>query len=399
MAKGKILTGILGGTFDPIHIGHLRVAEEVRESQRLSEIWFIPAATPPHKQNVGASFLHRYEMVRRAIEGCEYFSALDIESKRDGPSYTIDTLKELDKFYGDTREFFFILGSDAFLGFDTWKSYLDIPKYANLVIMVRDAEDNAVLKEFLYKTWPSYKEVGRDHFKAKDVKDIVFQQVTHLQISSTDIRKKCKDSKSIRFLVPETVREYIVVHRLYFDQINDNGLEQKQQSMEGKLALENMEKGILVEHNPVKKSEQQQLKGIELVEELVKRVWENKGENIVVLDVRKLSSITDYFIITHGRSTRHVQGMVDKIQRQMRKIGVKCSGIEGEQEGKWCLMDYNDVVIHIFYEPIRYVYDLEGLWSQADQIEFDLPKEVSSDKELDEYDLDDFDDFDELEEE
>jgi len=397
LAKNKIRTGILGGTFDPIHIGHLRVAEEVRESQRLSEIWFIPAASPPHKHNVEAPFLHRYEMVKRAIEGCEYFSVLDIEARRKGPSFTIDTLKELNKDFGDQREFYFILGSDAFLSFDTWKSYKEIPYYANLVIMVRDKDNISLIKNFLYKSWPNYKELKSGYFNADTgLKDIILQEVTHLQISSTDIRKRCKDALSIRFLVPEQVRCYILDKGLYLEGINDNGLEQKQQKMEGKLALENMKKDLLESKKKVQLNNKKELKGLDLVEELVKEVWKNKGENIVVLDVRELSSITDYFIITHGRSTKHVQGMVDKIRRQMRKKGVKCTGVEGEREGKWCLMDYDDVVIHIFYEPIRYVYDLEGLWSQADQIEFEFPEEPSY--EVIDEDLD-FDDFDELEEE
>ena len=397
MAKNKILTGILGGTFDPIHIGHLRVAEEVYESQKLSEIWFIPASSPPHKHLVEASFHHRYEMVKRAIEDCSYFSVLDIEAKRKGPSFTIDTLKHCYKQFGDQREFYFILGSDAFLGFDTWKSYREIPRYSNLVIIIRDKDDIPLIRDFLYKQWPGYYELKAGYFhRDDDLKDIIFQEVTHLHISSTDIRRRCKSSLSIRFLVPESVRCYIISNGLYLKEINDNDLRQKQLKMEGKLALGNMKNSSLEGPGKVQFKDKNELKGLNLVEELVKQVWENKGENIIVLDVRELSSITDYFIITHGRSTKHVQGMVDKIQRQMRKKGVKCSGVEGEREGKWCLMDYDDVVIHIFYEPIRYVYDLEGLWSQADQIEFEFPDRQSYEV-FDEEDDFDFDEFDELE--
>ena len=394
MAKDKIRIGILGGTFDPIHIGHLRVAEEVRESQKLSEIWFIPASSPPHKHLVEASFSHRYEMVKRAIKDCEYFSVLDIESKRKGPSFTIDTLKALNKEFGDQKEFYFILGSDAFLGFNTWKSYKEIPCYANLIVMVRDKNDIPLIKNFLYKYWPEYSELKEDFFYSeKKLKNVILQEVTHLQISSTDIRKRCKKSLSIRFLVSEQVRCYILEKRLYLKEINDNGLEQKQQKMEEKLALENMKDFSLEGPKKIQVENDSKLKDLNLVEELVKQVWENKGENIIVLDVKGLSSITNYFIITHGRSTKHVQGMVDKIQRQMRKKGVKCSGIEGEREGKWCLMDYNDVVIHIFYEPIRYVYDLEGLWSQADQIEFEFLDKQGYEI-IDEEDDFDFEEFD-----
>ncbi len=108
----------------------------------------------------------------------------------------------------------------------------------------------------------------------------------------------------------------------------------------------------------------------ELVMTIAHEVLENKGEDVVVLDVRGLSSMSDYFVISHGRSTRHVQGMADNILRSLRKKGIKCLGVEGEREGKWVLMDYGDVVVHLFYGPVREFYDLEGLWSQAPRIEF-----------------------------
>ncbi len=119
-----------------------------------------------------------------------------------------------------------------------------------------------------------------------------------------------------------------------------------------------------------------------IVREIASEVIENKGEDPVILDVRGLSSLADYFIISHGRSTRHVQGMADKMRRALKKKGIHCIGMEGENEGKWILMDYGDVVVHLFYGPVREFYDLEGLWSQAPRIniEENQPTDTLSNK-------------------
>ncbi len=106
----------------------------------------------------------------------------------------------------------------------------------------------------------------------------------------------------------------------------------------------------------------------ERVGAIVHEVLENKGEDVLVLDVRGLSSLSDYFVIAHGRSTRHVQGMADNVLHNLRNKGMKCLGVEGEREGKWILMDYGDVVLHLFYGPVRGFYDLEGLWNQAPRV-------------------------------
>ncbi|MBW1933858.1 MAG: ribosome silencing factor, partial [Deltaproteobacteria bacterium] len=92
------------------------------------------------------------------------------------------------------------------------------------------------------------------------------------------------------------------------------------------------------------------------------------GEQVVILDMRGFSSLADFFIISQGRSTKHVQGIANKLRKNLRKKGTKCRGVEGEKEGKWILMDYGDVIVHLFYEPIRDFYDLEGLWSEVPKI-------------------------------
>ncbi len=116
---------------------------------------------------------------------------------------------------------------------------------------------------------------------------------------------------------------------------------------------------------------------MEKVKEIASEVIGNKGEDVVILDVKGLSSLADYFIISHGLSTRHVQGMADKMRRALRKKGIRCVGLEGEKEGKWILMDYGDVVVHLFYGPVREFYDLEGLWSQAPRMDVEINQDAN----------------------
>lgn len=340
--------GLLGGTLDPIHFGHLRSAEEIREALELDEIWFMPAALPPHKEPSKLTpFIHRLAMVELAVASMDYFKTTAIEDERPGPSYSIDTLKELRERHKDEAEFFFILGSDAFLDIETWKEYGSLTDYASLVIMRRGHEDSSGLKEIISRAFPSHCIQGEnDIFIAHDGGAIYLYSVTYLAISGTDIRRRARSGLSVRFLVPEEVRTYMKKNSLYAESTGDPSP-----------SLEDMEtKAAFSSEDPV--------------QQIVSEVLGNKGEQVVVLDMRGISSLADFFIISHGRSTRHVQGIANKMCKNLRKKGIKCRGVEGEQEGKWILMDYGDVIVHLFYEPIRGFYDLEGLWSEVPRIIF-----------------------------
>lgn len=338
--------GLLGGTLDPIHFGHLRSAEEIREALELDEIWFMPAALPPHKELSNLTpFTHRLAMVELAVAYMDYFRTTAIEDELPGPSYSINTLKELRKRYKDEREFFFILGSDAFLDIETWKDYGSLIDYVSLVIMRRGREDSSGLKEVISRAFPNHciQQGEKEVFIAHDKGAIYLYPVTYLAISGTDIRRRARSGLSVRFLVPEEVRIYMKKNSLYIKSASDP-----------------------VPFLKDKESKVASLK--EPAQKIVSEILENKGEQVVILDMRGLSSLADFFIISHGRSTRHVQGIANKMRKNLRKKGIKCAGIEGEQEGKWILMDYGDVIVHLFYEPIRDFYDLEGLWSEVPKI-------------------------------
>jgi len=184
--------GILGGTFNPIHIGHLILAEEVREKLKLDKVIFVPTYLPPHKDNSDIAPAHaRLAMIKLAIKGNRYFLASDIEIKRDGRSYTIDTLKEFEKAYPQD-ELYFIIGSDLLKYLDDWKDLQEIIK------MVR----------FIVATRPGYPlEKIPSHISTIPIRAV--------DISGFEIRKAIKEDKSFRYLVSEAVLKYINKKKLY----------------------------------------------------------------------------------------------------------------------------------------------------------------------------------------
>lgn len=330
--------GLFGGAFDPIHFGHLRSAEEVREALALNELWFIPTARPPHKDIKDITpFAHRLAMAELAVMGLERFRVISIEAERQSPSYSIDTLRELKKRYPDA-EFYFILGSDAFACITSWKDYRDIAGLASVVIMGRLHDNWDEVRKVIAMAFDGYEEVRQGVFVSSKGCAIYLQQVTHLDISSTNVRRLASMGRSIRFLVPDGVIKYL----------EDNGLYRK------------------------------------LAQKLAQEVLENKGEKVMILDLRGLSDFTDYFVIAHGRSARHVQGIAGKVQEALASKGVRPSSVEGETDAKWILLDYGGVIVHLFYEPLRGFYDLEGLWSQAPKTYLNGPDGVSSEKDEEE---------------
>ena len=187
--------GILGGTFDPPHIGHLIIAEQARQQLGLDKVLFIPAYVPPHKKNrATANPQQRLAMVRRAIAGSRYFAATPLEIRRRGISYTVDTLKELRCTYVRAK-LFLIVGGDNFAGFRTWKSVHEILKLSSIVVYNRHTL-----------------ETSTPRVRARKV---FFLRGAALNISSTMIRDRVRHNESIRYLVPERVEKFIRQNEMY----------------------------------------------------------------------------------------------------------------------------------------------------------------------------------------
>jgi nicotinate-nucleotide adenylyltransferase len=210
--------GLMGGTFDPIHMAHLRCAEEILENFGLDRIVFIPSATPPLKHGPGITpYEHRERMVRFAVEGNPAFAFSDVENRREGRSYTVDTIGYFRETFGKELEIFFIMGQDAFDDIQRWKSWRRLLTLCHFVIMTRPGWRKGALRKALPRDEASrYSYDRKAHsYRGPRGKDIFFTSVTPLDIESSDIRERVKAGRSIRYLVPETVREYIERHDLY----------------------------------------------------------------------------------------------------------------------------------------------------------------------------------------
>lgn len=210
--------GLLGGTFDPIHMGHLRCAEEILESFDLNRIIFVPASRPPHKIEADiTTFYHREQMVRLAIEGNPSFSFADVENQREGKSYSVRTIEYFLEKYLKQLELYFIVGQDAFHAIQTWKEWEKLLLLCNFVVMTRPGYEYRGLQGILPPDFAArfrYDE-GLKGWTGPTGHTIFFREVTFLDISSSNIRTRVKEGRSIAYLVPDPVRRYIIKNQLY----------------------------------------------------------------------------------------------------------------------------------------------------------------------------------------
>lgn len=198
--------GILGGTFNPIHMGHLIMAEEVYNYHHLSKVLFIPAYIPPHKSTTDlVDARHRYQMVKEAISRNENFEVSDFEIKREVKSYTIDTVNELLNLYGKDCEVFLIMGSDSLNELELWKDIKKLSQLCHFVIVNRPGYSTGLSGSLADV-------IGKD--KVLDTEKLKVQ-IPPIGISSTDIRKRLREGAVISGLVPPCVETYIREHGLY----------------------------------------------------------------------------------------------------------------------------------------------------------------------------------------
>lgn len=196
--------GILGGTFDPVHVGHLVAAQAVRETLELDRILLIPSGTPPHKEedSVTPASL-RLRMVRAAVAGDSRFEVADLELRREGPSYTVDTLRALREAY-PANAYFLIMGADQWGGFGGWRDPLAISSLATLVVMTRNGEDPDSVDPGLPPDSTGCNRVS-----------VCPVAVPRIDLSSSQIRRRTREGKSVRYMVPESVHRILEASRLY----------------------------------------------------------------------------------------------------------------------------------------------------------------------------------------
>lgn len=323
--------GILGGTFDPPHNAHLAMARAARSQLGLDVVRLMPAGDPWQKREAGVSAaLHRLAMVELLAADDTGVVVDTTEITRSGPSYMIETIERLGQSLDE--RVVLILGADAAVGIPTWHR----------------AEELVSLVDFAV--------VPRSGIERRDVESAVDGSVTWLEmdpvdVSSTRIRQLVGSGGDYAALVPETVLGYIEAHGLY-------------------VSPESREGTSLSSAPMTKRSNIATPDAILAARAAAAAIDEKSGEDIALLDLSDLLVVTDVFVLATGTSRRNVLTLADEAVEALRTLDRRPIRKEGTDHGQWVLLDYGDVVIHIFDQPTREYYDLERLWAWAPRIEF-----------------------------
>lgn len=198
--KRKI--GIMGGTFNPIHLGHLMIAEVAYEAFNLEQVIFVPAYKPPHKDKEVISPEHRYAMTQEAVRDNPHFSISDVEMKRNGPSYTVDTIRYFKDLYGPDADFYFIAGTDSIQDLPNWRyidELLDLCYFIGAMRPEGSEQVDAVI----------------DTFGQKGREKIHLLEVPEMKLSATYLRKRLRRGETVRYMLPKCVVDYIETHHIY----------------------------------------------------------------------------------------------------------------------------------------------------------------------------------------
>lgn len=210
--------GVMGGTFDPIHVGHLRLAEEMAEALALDQVRFIPAGQPPHRDMPRTSASHRLEMVRRAVAGNPRFTVDAREVEQPAPSYTVDTLTALRAEFGPDRPLWLLLGADAFAGLPAWHRWPQLFALAHIAVATRPGPDDPATRRDMLAAELQH-ELSHRQVPAGSATGpagaVVLQSMTALDISASRIRAILARRGSARYLLSDAVLDYIHQHQLY----------------------------------------------------------------------------------------------------------------------------------------------------------------------------------------
>ena len=226
--------GVLGGTFDPIHYGHLRMAEELADALGLSEVRFIPAGQPPHRNAPRSAATHRLEMVRLATSGNPRFTVDAREIELERVSYTVDTLTDLRCEMGTEQPLWLLMGADAFLGLPSWKNWRQLFDLTNIAVAhrpgalirpdtlsteLRQEFDNRLISDEgrvkEEKGNPEATHPAPSTLPPTPAGRILLKPITQLDIAATDIRARLQQGHSVRYLTPDCIADYIEQHNLY----------------------------------------------------------------------------------------------------------------------------------------------------------------------------------------
>lgn len=327
--------GLFGGTFNPIHYGHINSIDSVINKMGFDSIRVIPAYQAPGKDFIEKPTPEdRLKLVEMGL--FDYKDKVQVdrsELDRQGVSYSLDTLRDIIKKEPD-KNFYLIIGLDQFQNFDKWKEYSEILNLSNLVVTSRPgynfpheiADFPEGLKEHI-QDFDSYTAV------LKNEKQINFLRLTDFDMSSSDIRKKVRLNQSINKYVPIEVETYILENKLY-----------------------SAEESVDYDSN-------------DLMSEVKKFVTDFGGINPISFDMRNENQITDFNLVASSQSKRGNLMLAENVIEKVKSsLGVKPFAIDGKEDANWIVVDYGSLILHFFYETLRYEYNLEALWKDFPKI-------------------------------
>jgi nicotinate-nucleotide adenylyltransferase len=327
--------GIFGGSFNPPHIGHINVVTTVQKKLGLDRIHIIPAAQNPLKHPIeGATPEHRLEMARLAFS--TYGDSLivdDREIKRGGKSYSIDTIDELiGQYPGD--DLYLIMGNDVFEELGSWKDVQQILAKVNVIVVSRPGADLPETKESL----PGFLQALVKDFEfniaeLKSGKNVQFVSLKDIEISAADLRKKIRAQRNTEKFLPLSVESYIREHQIY-------------QTLGPKVG--DYEK---------------------FTRFCADFLNSKKAISVRAFDLREMVAPTEYSLIASGTSTRHACSLAENlIQAVKDEYGIYPQSLEGLTEGRWVLVDYGSLIVHVFYDFARQEYQMEQLWKHGKEL-------------------------------
>lgn len=336
--------GILGGSFNPPHFGHLDLALKAREDFDLSKVFFVPANKSPLRDPSTVGALDRLEMVKRAVEKNPVELGFDdLEIKKGGTSYSVDTLRTYSERYG-SENLYFIVGADIFPQLPQWKNFGELLALSNFIVMTRPGYSLDMVRDELPQEILSLcKKIGKNSIDLVTGRKIYFSKSKDRDVSSSEVRDLIKSGKDASKCVSEKVMEYIKSRGLY--------LERSRTSRDFKA----------------------------LAEFCVERALDKKALDVRVYDLTSKNSFTDYTVVCSATSKKHsasiADGIIDSVKDNER---LSALSVEGLSEGSWVLVDYGGVVVHVFEDAMRAKYNIDGLLKNYPLLNISFPGQAKA---------------------
>lgn len=326
---------IFGGTFNPFHTGHLHVLNQIQDRFNFDQVNVVPAAQNPLKESLdGPTPEERLEMLKLGVQDLNFVNVDEQELKRGGKSFTVDTVS----FYSQTHKpenLFLVVGADQFENFDQWKNFEEILKLCNLIVVARPGFHFPFSVDELPEGLKNLvSEMEKQFITLKTDRSIEFLRIKESKVSATDVRKKLRSDRQVDQLLPIKVEEYIRSKGLYAP-LKEKIADFKKFSIFCADAL-----------------------------------FAKKAIAVKAYDLEGLEAPTDFTLIASGTSTRHASSLAEAVVMAVKEeYNVRPQAIEGLSEGRWIVIDYGALIVHVFYDFVRQEYMIEDLWRRAKPIE------------------------------